>query len=204
MDAIAADSHGPEEGEGASPLLTLDGFTGPLAHLLALARARKIDLSQLSLTALVDQLAVALREAPVTTSLSQKGDWVVMAAWLVQLRARLLLPADAPGQQEAAAEADALRSRLVGLEAVQALAAWLERRPLLGHDVFARGRPEVFGVSVEAAQAIDVIEFLWASMALFDDTPAPDTATVYQPRPLELYTVAEARDRILRLLEQVP
>jgi hypothetical protein len=29
----------------------------------------------------------------------QKGDWVVIAPWLVQLRARLLLPADAPAQQ---------------------------------------------------------------------------------------------------------
>jgi segregation and condensation protein A len=43
--------------------------------------------------------------------------------------------------------------RLAALEDMQALAAWLERRPLLGHDVFARGQPEVFGVSVAAAQA---------------------------------------------------
>jgi hypothetical protein len=30
-----------EEGEGASPVLTLDGFSGPLDHLLTLARAQK-------------------------------------------------------------------------------------------------------------------------------------------------------------------
>jgi hypothetical protein len=45
-----------------------------------------------------------------------------MAAWLVQLRARLLLPADAPAQQDAAAEADVFRGRLVALEEIQALA----------------------------------------------------------------------------------
>ena len=137
--------------------------------------------------------------------LGQKGDWVVMAAWLVQLRARLLLPADAPAQQEAAAEADVFRGRLVALEDIQALAGWLERRPQLGHDVFARGQPEIFGVSVEAGQAIDVVEFLWASLALFDDdTAAADTATVYQARPFELYAVAEARERILQRLAQAP
>ena len=137
--------------------------------------------------------------------LGQKGDWVVMAAWLVQLRARLLLPADAPAQQEAAAEADVFRGRLVALEEIQALAGWLERRPQLGHDVFARGQPEIFGVSVEAGQAVDVVEFLWASLALFDDeTAAADIATVYQARPFELYQVAEARDRILRLLAAAP
>jgi segregation and condensation protein A len=67
-----------------------------------------------------------------------------------------------------------------------------------------RGRPEVFGVSVEAGSAIDVVEFLWASMALFDDEAEPDTATVYRPVHFDLYTVADARDRILRLLEAAP
>ena len=98
-----------------------------------------------------------------------------------------------------------LRGRLVALEDMQALAGWLERRPQLGHDVFGRGQPEIFGVSVEAGQAIDVVEFLWASLALFeDDTAAADTATVYQARPFELYAVAEARERILRLLAAAP
>jgi segregation and condensation protein A len=195
-----------DAGEGGSPSLTLDGFSGPLDHLLSLARAQKIDLSRLSLGALLDQLAAALRQAPPTTPLSQKGDWVVMAAWLVQLRARLLLPADASAQQEAVAEAGQLRDRLVALQAAQALAGWLERRPQLGRDVFARGQPEVFGVSVEGAHAVDVIEFLWASLALFDDdAESPDTASVYRPPPrLELYAVAEARDRILRRLAETP
>jgi segregation and condensation protein A len=124
-----------------------------------------------------------------------------MAAWLVQLRARLLLPADAPAGQEA----DQLRGRLVALEDMQALAGWLERRSQLGHDVFGRGQPKIFGVSVTAVQAVDVVEFLWASLALFDaDTAAADTATVYQARPFELYAVAEARERILRLLAAAP
>ena len=82
---------------------------------------------------------------------------------------------------------------------------WLQRRPQLGHDGFARGRPEVFGVSVEAGQAIDVIEFLWASLARFDDEPAtPDTETVYRPARLALCTVAGSRDRILRRLAESP
>jgi segregation and condensation protein A len=81
----------------------------------------------------------------------------------------------------------------------------LERRPQLGHDVFGRGQPEIFGVSVAAGQAVDVVEFLWASLALFDDdTAAAGTATVYQARPFELYQVAEARERILRRLAEAP
>jgi segregation and condensation protein A len=203
LPAVAVEE-GPGRGEGGSPHLTLDGFSGPLDHLLTLARAQKIELGKISLAALVDQLVVALRQAPGKMPLGQKGDWVVMAAWLVQLRARLLLPAEAPAQQEAAVEADALRGRLVALEEIQALAGWLERRPQLGHDVFGRGQPELFGVSVEAGQAIDLVEFLWASLALFDDQTAVDTTDVYRARPFELYQVAEAREPILRRLAEMP
>ena len=200
----APPADGAQAGEGGSPFLTLNGFTGPLDHLLTLARAQKIDIAAFSLSALIDQLTIALQQAPAATSLGEKADWVVMAAWLVQLRTRLLLPAGAPGQQAATAEADQLRGRLVALEEIQALARWLERRPQLGHDLFARGRSELFGVAVEAGPAIDVTEFLWASLALFDDEQSPDTATTYRPAPLRLHTVAAARERILRLLQEQP
>jgi segregation and condensation protein A len=192
------------EGQGP-PLLALDGFDGPLDQLLTLARAAQINLARLSLTALLAQLEAALRQAPATLPLGQKADWLVMAAWLLQLRSRLLLPADAQAEQDAAVEADQLLGRLAELQAMQVLAAWLERRPQLGRDVFIRGQPEILGVSVEPTPDLDIIEFLWASLALFDDgEPAPDTGAVYRPPPLPLYPVGEARTRILRLLAEAP
>jgi segregation and condensation protein A len=196
---------GPAGGEGGAPFLTLDGFAGPLDHLLTLARAEKIAIGAISLAALVDQLASALQRAARTVPLGQQAGWVVMAAWLVQLRTRLLLPAEASAAQGAQGEADELRTRLVALDEIQALAGWLARRPQRGHDVFGRGQPEMFGVSVEAGPALDVVEFLWASLALFDDAdPRAETAPVYQAQPFAPYPVAEARARILRLLEAAP
>lgn len=191
-----------EDGLG-TPLLALDGFSGPLNHLLTLARAQKVDLSAVSLTALVGQLEAALQQAPVTMPLGQKGDWVVMVAWLVQLRARLLLPPDAPALQDAQAETGQLREHLIALQAMQAVANWLERRPQLGHDLFARGRPEIVGCSIDATHAVDVVEFFWASLVLFDDdTTAPETTRPYQPQSFMLYAAAEARDRIRRRLAE--
>jgi segregation and condensation protein A len=61
-----------------------------------------------------------LQQTPAVVPLGQKGDWVVMAAWPVQLRMRLLLPADPTAQQDAAAEAGQLRDRLVALQEIQA------------------------------------------------------------------------------------
>ena len=201
----SADAPAGQGGKAGVPLLTLAGFHGRLDHLLAQARAQQIDLATLSLTKLVEQLVAALRQAPATLPLGQKGDWVVMAAWLIQLRSRLLSPADVPAQRDAAVEAADLRTRLVARDDVRTLAGWLERRPQLGHDVFARGQPELFGISVEAGPAIDVIEFLWASLARFDDVAVtPDTETVYRPARLALCTVPKARDRILRRLAESP
>jgi len=48
---------------------------------------------------------------------------------------------------------------------------------------------------------VDVVEFLWAGLALFDDTPKPTTtASAYRPPWLDLYSVVEAQERIRRVL----
>ena len=192
------------EGEGGSPRLALDGFSGPLEHLLVLARAQQIDLARIPLAAMVDQLAAALQHAGRGTPLGQQGDWVVMAAWLLLLRSQLLLPADTPAQLAASVEADRLRARLGALQDAQALADWLGCRPQLGQEVFARGQPELLGTAFEPAHLVDVIEFLWASLALFDDDPAPDTASMYRPLLIVRHDVAAARARILRLVAAAP
>ena len=56
-------------GEGGSPHLTLDGFDGSLALLLAQARAHQIDLSTLRLPDLIDQLAERMGQARSTMPL---------------------------------------------------------------------------------------------------------------------------------------
>jgi segregation and condensation protein A len=215
MDGGVGDFLNVRAGEGM-PVFDLDGYCGPLDQLLALARAHQIDLMHLPLVALVDQLAAALHHAPPATPLGQKGNWVVMTAWLVQLRSRLLLPADPAVQPQAEAQAVELRDRLVDLQAMQTLARWLDDRLQLGRDVFARGHPEDFAAafvaepdrgSIEHVRwgPVDVIEFLWASLALFDEVDeAVDTAGVYQPRRRHWYSVLEARARILALLAQAP
>lgn len=190
---------------GTSPHLDLAGFSGPLAQLLALARAQDIDLRAISLAALLEQLSTAFTASGGATSLAHKGDWLVMAAWLVWLRSRLLLPPDTPAQVEAAAEAARLRDRLLALRAAQGLAMWLEARPQLGRDVFAHGAPEWLGTGLATVHQVDVVSFLWASMALFDDGAREiDTGIVYRPPWHDLHSLLDARQRILALLDTLP
>jgi len=209
MGAALTEPTAERVGEGTSPSLRLDGFSGSLDLLLSLARAQRIDLARLSVPDLVTQLAAALEAAGGEVTLGQKGAWVVMAAWLVWLRSRLLLPPD-PADQTAEGEGGRLRDRLLALQQVQALAGWLERRPQLGRDVFARGQPELPALRADAGPTVanryeaDVVEFFWAGLALFDDAPkAATTVSTYQPLRFDLYSVAEARDRVLRGLAEM-
>ena len=209
MGAALTEPTAERVGEGTSPSLQLDGFSGSLDLLLSLARAQQIDLARVSVPDLIDQLAAALQQAGADITLGQKGAWVVMAAWLVWLRSRLLLPAG-PVDDEADAEGDQLRERLLALQQSQALARWLERRPQLGRDVFAGGQPELPALRVDAGPTVasryevDVVEFLWAGLALFGDAPkAATTGSTYQPLRFDLCSVAEARERVLRGLAEV-
>ncbi len=201
MDRLEGSESWGEVGAPATPQLDLDGFAGPLDFLLRLARAQQINLAVLPLQAIVEQLARALEQAPAKMPLSQKADWVVMTSWILLLRSNLMLPREQQVQQEAETEAGQLRDRLLALQQVQALTGWLQRRPQLGQDVFARGVPEWPGPVMAPAGAVDVVGFLWAAMELFDDPEeAVQTETRYRPRDREPYSVTHARARILRRL----
>lgn len=110
---------------------------------------------------MLGQLSVALDQA---VSLSRKADWVVMAAWLLQLRSRLLLPTPAEAERQED-DADQPCEPQAASSSLQALAAWLMRRPQLGRDVFARGQPEFTGVAATPMFEVDMVEFLWATLA---------------------------------------
>jgi segregation and condensation protein A len=135
----------------AAPVLAADGFAAPLDWLLEMARARKIDLARLPVAALIAGFATALeaalarRDGSPAPPLARWGDWLVMAATLAWLRSCLLLPGDEPDAKAAVTEAEALRRQLLDRAHLRAAADWLARRPQLGRDTFARGRPEISG-----------------------------------------------------------
>ena len=58
------------------------------------------------------------------------------------------------------------------------------------------------GIGTTTLHQVDVVEFLWASLALLDDDlpPADMAASYYRPAWLGLHAVPDARERILRQL----
>lgn len=143
-------------------VLALDGFEGPLDVLLTLARAQKVDLSQISMVALVEQYLLFVAEAK-RLRLELAADYLVMAAWLAYLKSRLLIPKDEEEEGVSAEElALRLQLRLQRLEAMREAGARLMSRNLLGRDVHARGCPENIVVLKKAAYDITLYELLKA------------------------------------------
>ncbi len=208
-----------------SPVLSVGGFKAPLDWLVEMARGRKIDLARLSIVALVDAFVdamdQALWQAPERTAaeLSRWAAWTVMAAQLTELRSRLLLPADGRDAGAAHRQAEALRRQAIRREAVATAADWLERRPRLGLDVFARFRPDLLrpdllqpdllqpdgadptGLQDAPVHGGDLTDLLRACLVALR-LPA-ETATC-RPRRPAFWSVSEAAARISRLLDERP
>jgi segregation and condensation protein A len=150
---------------------------------------------------LAEQFVAALEQLADRVAIERRADWLVMATRLVLLRSRLLFPESPAAAEAAQRDAATELRRIDDVAKVRAAAAWLGAQPVLGQDVFARGAPDRLGVYVEPEDEVDVIAFLWASLALFeDDAEQPDTVARYRPAWTDLYPVAEARERILRIL----
>jgi len=199
----APDAHALEASLPPDALqLALPVFTGSLDLLLLQARAHRVDLGQIALPLLMEQLDQAVRAA--TVPLSRKADWLVATSWLLLLRSALALPAEDPRQQAAQDEAATLQARLVALEEARALAQWLQARPQLGRDLFARGRAEPDVLIVAPQQGYDRVEFLWGCIALFegDRSQPPEALAVYAPKLPEVYTVETAQARVRQRLER--
>ena len=183
------------------PMLHLAGFDGPMDLLLDLAERQRIDWGRMSILALAEQFVAALEQFADRVPIERRADWLVMATRLVLLRSRLLFPESPVAAEAAQRDAATELQRIHDLAEVRAAAAWLGERPVLGQDVFARGAPDRLGVYVEPEDEVDVIAFLWASLALFEvDAEQLETVARYRPVWRDLYSVAEARDRILRIL----
>jgi segregation and condensation protein A len=122
-----------ESGRGEQLHLTvsLPEFEGPLDLLLHLCRTNEVDLSRLPVRTITDQYVRNL-EAMQFQDLEQAGAFMVLAATLIYLKSKLLLPPETTGDELLDEEGEALRDdlaqRLRAYARVQAAGAWLGQR----------------------------------------------------------------------------
>ncbi|MHC8509293.1 MAG: segregation and condensation protein A [Rhodospirillales bacterium] len=200
-DALAAESDDFEAGErpatGTALVLDLDGYSGPIDVLLALARDQKVDLLQISILQLAEQYLAFVNEVK-SRNLELAADYLVMAAWLAYLKSRLLTPdesdEDEPSGEEMAA---ALKFQLARIQAMQDAGQKLMSRALLHRDVFTRGAPEAFRdteISIADATLMDVL-------TAYGAIQRPRKIKTLRIEPsFELHSAEEASKRMRRML----
>jgi segregation and condensation protein A len=159
-------AHDAELESDEALVVSVTSFEGPLHLLLAMARSRKVDLTQISVSDLADQFLVFVSEAK-GARIDLASEYLVMASWLTLLKSRLLNPPRSVGQREdetdPEGDAGALAARLVRLEALRTAAKSLDRLPRLGRDVFKRGCTEELGQGPNGTKRIaSLVELLSA------------------------------------------
>ncbi|CAA2141561.1 ScpA family protein [Hyphomicrobium sp. ghe19] len=208
MDETAAQGESGDSGWDASGLenmpadgeafvVDIEGFEGPLDLLLALARTQKVDLTKISILALVEQYLGFIAEAQLM-KLELAADYLVMAAWLAYLKSRLLLPKEKDNAETASAEemAQRLSFRLMRLEAMRDKAAILLTRRRLDQDVFARGQPEHVKVTRDTTYTVTVYDLLKA----YADQRKHTIRVVHVVKARRVWSIKEARQRLERLV----
>ncbi len=132
---------------GESPLtVRVETFEGPLDLLLHLCRTNEMDLSQLPIRTITDQYLTHL-ESIQFRDLETAGAFMVLAATLIYLKSKLLLPPD-ESQDEALDEEglllrEELEVRLREYARVKALGLWLADREAEQTLLFGRAWSEL-------------------------------------------------------------
>jgi len=121
----------------------LDVFEGPLDLLLHLIKKNEVQITDIPIASITDQYLALLEELP-ELNLDGAGEYLVMAATLMYIKSRMLLPPDPDedGEPEADPRAE-LVQQLLEYQRFREAAADLVARRILGRDVFiAVGEPE--------------------------------------------------------------
>src|SRR5512146_76319 len=101
------DTPGNPETNGTSteePSITirLEGFEGPLDLLLHLIKREELDIWNIPIAHITEQY-LAYLELMKDLNINVAGEWLVMAATLIYIKSRMLLPPD-PAQESAEGE----------------------------------------------------------------------------------------------------
>ncbi len=184
----------------AVPLLHLDGFDGPMDLLLDLAERQRIDLGRLSIFELAQQFIAELEGRLSAVAIERRADWVVVAARLMQLRSKLLLPADSETVAEAGRDAARVLAELEEIRFIRAAVALLDARPQLGRDIFARPH----GRSPRVASYMALMEACLTIIQGRSGRPEMVEDDVYRIASRDLWQVSDAIARIRAQLEAVP
>jgi segregation and condensation protein A len=173
---IPAVPAGPETAGGLAPI-RLDGFSGPLDLLLHLARTGGVDLRGIPVVEVARQCDAWLRTLEAA-DLEAAGDHLVMAATLVHLKSRLLLPAEPLEAIAAEGEGEEIPARLaVVVQELRRAAEQLQEREAAMELVYTRPAAVVAEFAGEEGFEADLYALVHAFQGILSRLSQADRAS---------------------------
>jgi segregation and condensation protein A len=156
--------------------IQLDNFEGPLDLLLHLIKKHEMDIYDIPMTAITEQY-LAILDAMKTINLDVAGEFLLMAATLLHIKSKQLLPKIVEEDQEEEEDdprAELVR-RLLEYQKYKEVSQTLDSRPQLNREVFARVAPEPEVLEdVEAGfVAVGLFDLLEALQEVFKESQEP-------------------------------
>lgn len=172
-------------------------YEGPLDLLLHLIRKDDLSIADIPIASITEQYLAAL-ELMQGLDLDVSGEYLVMAATLLHIKSKTLLPPEEEGEEDDDEGGDGreeLVRRLLEYERFKNAARDLEEREILNRDVFARqGRSApVREVSFEQLSVFDLMSALQRVLERF---PEPSVHTVVQE-------TVSVRERMTGILDEL-
>jgi segregation and condensation protein A len=155
--------------------IRIENFEGPLDLLLHLIKKNEMVISDIPMAEITAQYLATL-DTMKSLNLDVAGEFLLMAATLIHIKSRLLLPPTAeeePEEEEEDPRAELVR-RLLEYQKYKEAAATLDALPLLGREVFARKfpAPELEDAEEDEFQTVGLYELMEAIRHLLREAPA--------------------------------
>jgi segregation and condensation protein A len=177
----------------------VESFEGPLDLLLHLCRTNEIDLARLPVRVITDQYLGHL-ESVQFQDLEAAGAFMVMAATLIYLKSKLLLPEGEAPEEALDEEGELLRQelalRLEEYARVKALGAWLAEREAEQSLLYGRTAGELPALEEIPLEDLSV-HLLQRALDRLAEAQAGRAPREVEPEPL---SVLERMSEILSLL----
>jgi segregation and condensation protein A len=189
-----------EESEETSAYkLTLPSFHGPLDLLLHLIRKHEVDIYDIPIVLITEQYNEYL-DAMTELDLDVAADYIYMAALLINIKSRMLLPREEGAEEPTEDPRKELVDRLLEYQRFKAVAESFAELDVLRMGMWSRPRVPVPGLDEPAE--IDMSE-----VSLFDLIDAFRTALVRyrqnHPQSIELHRVVhKVSDKMIELYQK--
>jgi len=176
----------------------LEIFEGPLDLLLHLIKKNEVNITDIPIATITEQYLATL-ELMQTLNLDMAGEFLVMAATLIHIKSRILLPesdAETDEEEEGGDAREELMRRLLEYQRFKEAAGELGQRDVLTRDVFVRATAPTEKPLPTAFRDLSVFELLTALRRVLERLPKDEFHEV----TLEKITVREKMTLVLERL----